>query len=320
MKSTFWTTLEKPFLVLAPMENVTDVVFRHMVVRMGKPDVFFTEFTSTDGLTSKGFAAVSRRLEFTPDEKPIVAQIWGNHPEKYFEVAKMLVEMGFDGIDINMGCPDKNIVRRGCCSGLIKNPSLAKEIIAATKEGAGDVPVSVKTRLGFKEFETESWLGLLLEQDIAVLTVHGRTVKELSKVPAHWDEIGKAVKLRDAMKKEILIVGNGDVVSRDDALEKVAQFGVDGIMIGRGIFQNPWIFNKERKLEEVTVNEKLALLIDHIELFTKTWGDKKPIDILKKFYKVYVAGVPDAHNFRLELMECKTPEETIAKIRAKMEF
>jgi len=318
MEHSLWTALPKPFLVLAPMENVTDAVFRQMVVRMGKPDVLFTEFTSTDGLCSKGYERVVRRLAFTPEEKPIVAQIWGNDPEKYFTVAKMLKEMGFDGIDINMGCPDKSIVRRGCCSGLIRNPSLAKEIIAATKEAAGNLPVSVKTRIGYNTISTQEWLGFLLEQNIDALTVHGRTKKEMSKVPAHWDEIGEVVKLRNAMKKETLIIGNGDVKSRKEAMEKVADYRVDGVMIGRGIFHNPWIFNKHITPENVSSKEKLQLLLDHIQLFSETWAETKPFALMKKFYKVYISDMPDANEFRMELMACTTPEETIARIKEKM--
>jgi tRNA-dihydrouridine synthase len=329
MQKFSWKNLEKPFLVLAPMEDVTDVVFRHMVMKLGRPDVFFTEFTSTDGMFSEGSHYATRRLVFKPEEKPIIAQIWGNNPENYFKAGKLLTEMGFDGIDINMGCPDRAIVKHGCCGGLINNPSLAKEIIQATKESAKGLPISVKTRIGFKEIETESWISFLLEQNLAALTVHGRTVKEQSKVPAHWDEIGKAVTLRDAINKETLIIGNGDVQSREEAMEKHEEYKVDGIMIGRGIFHNPWVFNKNVKANEIPTNEKLQLLIEHIQLFADTWGDlpaclptgrqvRKPFEMMKKFYKIYIADIPDAHNFRMELMALKTPDETVAWIQSKI--
>ncbi|HSW97335.1 MAG TPA: tRNA-dihydrouridine synthase [Candidatus Saccharimonadales bacterium] len=319
MQKNLWQKLPKPFLVLAPMEDVTDIVFRHMIMRTGRPAVFFTEFTSTDAMFSKGSPYANRRLVFSKDEGPIIAQIWGNNPGNYLKAAKLLVEMGFDGIDINMGCPDRSIVKHGCCGALINNPNLAKEIIQATKEGAGTLPVSVKTRIGFKTIQTETWLTHLLQQDITALTIHGRTVSEQSKVPAHWDEIAKAVKIRNDLNKKTIIIGNGDVQSREEALEKHKIYGVDGIMIGRGIFHNPWLFNQEVNISDIPTNEKLQLLVDHIQLFTDTWGEKKPFEMMKKFYKIYISEIPNAHNFRMELMELKTPEETIAWIKKKID-
>src|SRR5436190_3288770 len=203
-----WQSLKKPIYILAPMEDVTDTVFRRIVMQTGKPDLFFTEFTNVEGMFSKGDKKVNQRLQFTQKEKPIIAQIWGLKPENYFKAGKLLAEMGFDGIDINMGCPEKNIIKKGACSGLIHNPSLAKEIIHATKEAAGNLPVSVKTRIGFKEIQTEKWIGFLLEQNLAALTIHGRTAAEMSAVPAHWDEIGKAVERRSEKKLPTLIIGN----------------------------------------------------------------------------------------------------------------
>ncbi len=314
---TLWNRFKKPFFALAPMENVTDTVFRRIVARCGKPDIFFTEFTSTDGLCSKGYERVRKHLEFTDAERPIVAQIWGRRPEKFLQVAKMVADMGFDGIDINMGCPVRKVVSKGSCSGLIRNPSLAREIILATIEGAGNLPVSVKTRIGYKDIITEKWIGFLLEQPIAALTIHGRTVKEMSKVPAHWDEIGKAVQLRDQMKKDILIIGNGDIVSRLDAIDKYERFKVDGIMIGRGIFNNLWIF---RDIDPNTIGneEKLHLLIDHISLFEEVWGGDRPYDIMKKFFKVYISGFPNAGDVRLELMNLQTSKEAISYIQSHL--
>ena len=256
-----WNTLEKPFLVQAPMEDVTDTVFRQIIAKCGKPDVFFTEFTNVEGMCSKGRDHVGRRLIFTSVERPIVAQIWGLDPSKFFETAKMVKDMGFDGIDINMGCPEKSVVKRGACAGLIHNPTLAKEIIEAVKKGAGDLPISVKTRIGIKEIETEVWIEFLLKQNLDALTVHGRTVKEMSDVPAHWDEIGKVVKLRDKLNVNTLIIGNGDIKSLDDALEKHKKYKVDGIMIGRGIFENLWIFDKKINPQNISSEAKLKLLI-----------------------------------------------------------
>jgi tRNA-dihydrouridine synthase len=317
MKESIWKRLKKPFFVLAPMENVTDTVFRRVVAGHGRPDLFFTEFTNTEGLCSKGFERVRKNLEFTEMERPIIAQIWGNKPEFYLKTSHLLVEMGFDGIDINMGCPERKIVKNGSCGGLIRNPGLAKEIIQATKEGAGDLPVSVKTRIGLGKIETEEWLGFLLEQNIAALTVHGRTVAEMSKVPCHWDEIGKAVGLRDKMKKDTLIVGNGDVLSRREGLEKCAEYGVDGIMIGRGIFKNLWVFREDSPA--LSYGERLQLLIDHIVLFNSTWGEDKNFEIMKKFYKVYLSGSFEENELRMELMAFRTAEDTIKRIMIDLE-
>ncbi len=318
----FWKTLKKPFLVQAPMEDVTDVVFREMIARCGKPDVFFTEFTNTDGLLSKGKEKVIKRLAYKEDQRPIVAQIWGNNPESNFKVSKMLVEMGFDGIDLNMGCPVKTVVKKGCCAGLIRTPSLAKELILATQEGAGEIPVSVKTRLGYNTFVTEDWVGFLLkETKIAALTLHGRIATRMSKDLANWDEIGKAVEMRDELKSETVIIGNGDVNSYQDAMDKHTQYKVDGIMIGRGMFHNLWIFNPQIDPTKIPTKEKLQLLIDHISLFEKTWGETKYFDIMKKYYKIYVSEMEDASILRTKLMEFKNAEDTIqylAKIVEKL--
>jgi tRNA-dihydrouridine synthase len=206
MKS-FWQKLPKPILALAPMEDVTDTVFRRIVALCARPTVFFTEFTSVDGLFSRGREEVIRRLDYTEHERPIIAQIWGNTPELFYKAAKLIAEMKFDGVDINAGCPEKNVTARGGGACLIQDPPLMKKIIAATKEGG--LPVSVKTRLGYKKI-SDDWIQFLLEQDLDALIIHGRTAAELSKVPARWDEIAKAVKLRNDMGKNTVIIGNGD--------------------------------------------------------------------------------------------------------------
>lgn len=327
----FWNELKKPILILAPMEDVTDTVFRQIVAECGRPDVFFTEFTSTDGLCSRGFEKVAERLKFSANEHPIVAQIWGNDPNKYFESAKIIAGLalsgaegarpelaeGFDGIDINMGCPDKTIVSHGCCSGLINNPSLAEKLISSAKKGAPGLPISVKTRLGYKDVNME-WIKFLLGQNLDALTIHGRTVVEMSGVPAHWDEIGKVVELRNSLSIQTLIIGNGDVKSLDDANEKYKKYKVDGIMIGRGIFENLWMFNKNVNPKNISYKEKLKLLIKHIELFDKTWGKNKNFSIMKKFYKIYVSDVEDASDFRAKLMTLNNAKETIEFIKTKL--
>jgi tRNA-dihydrouridine synthase len=310
MKTNIWQSLPKPFFVQAPMDDVTDTVFRQIIAMCGKPDIFFTEFTNAEAMNSRGRKRVEKKLQFTDLEKPIIAQIWGKTPENYFKTAKILEEMKFDGIDINMGCPQKDVVKAGNGGAMIKSPNLAKEIIQATKEGAKNLPISVKTRIGYSVIQTEEWIGFLLEQNLDALTVHGRTVREMSKVETHWDEIGKCVGLRNKIYPSTLIIGNGDVKSHAEGLEKHKKYGVDGIMIGRGILQNPWVFNPRIKFEEISLKEKLLLLEKHLKLFESTWGKNKDWNALKKFYKIYVSGFDNASEVRVEMMRFQTLEET----------
>lgn len=306
--SNFWLDLPKPFTVLAPMDGVTDVVFRQLVTKIGRPDVFFTEFTNTDGLLSEGKERVLEKLKFGENEQPIVAHIWGNKPEHFYKSAKMAVKLGFSGIDINTGCPDKTVVKHGSCSALIKNPTLAAEIIQATKEGAGDLPVSVKARIGFYQESIGEWLRFLLKQNIATLSIHLRTVKELSLVPAHWELMPKIMQLRDRIAPQTLIIGNGDIKSLAEVQEKFERYHCDGFMIGRGIFHNPWVFNKQIDLQTVTVAERLDLYLEHIHEFKKTWKNKN-FALLKKFCKTYINNFDGASDMREKMMMSKTIEE-----------
>ncbi|MDO8429251.1 MAG: tRNA-dihydrouridine synthase [Candidatus Daviesbacteria bacterium] len=307
----FWQELKKPIICLAPMDEVTDVVFREVVADIARPDVFFTEFTNVDALNSKGRETQIRRLEYTENQRPIVAQIWGLKPENYFKIAKELQEMGFDGIDINMGCPDKSIRKSGSCSSLIENRNLALEVITATKEGAGDLPVSVKTRLGVREIQTEDWIGFLLLQKLQAITIHGRTVKEMSKVPTHWDEIGRAVNLKNKIAPQTIIIGNGGVKNYLEATQRVLEFGVDGVMIGTGIFQDIFALSKAGDTEEShKVEEMLQLLLLHGQLFEETWGDTKKFLTLRKFFKIYIHGFEGASELRGKLMEVENLEQT----------
>ena len=302
--TNFWLSIPKPFFALAPMEDVTDTVFRQIVAQCARPDVFFTEFVSVEGLLSRGRKRVEQSLQFTESEHPIVAQIWGLDPKKYYAVAQELVERGFDGIDINMGCPIRKVVKKGACAALIKNPSLAKEIIIATKEGAGNLPVSVKTRIGYNSIVIEDWMGFLLKQNLDALTIHGRTAKELSVAPVHWDEIGKVVNMRDELKAQTLIIGNGDVKNREEGLVKVKQNGVDGVMIGRGIFQNLWAFASLRHVRDAS--HMLDLMLKHCELFCDTWRERKSFLILRKFFKIYISGFEGASQWRDRFMKTKS--------------
>ena len=315
---SFWQALPKPFFVLAPMEEVTDTVFRQIISSCGQPDVMVSEFTSVEGLASEiGRSKVIHRLQYTPSEHPLVAQIWGITPEHYYQAGVYAKEQGFAGLDINMGCPVKKVIKQGACSALIKNPTLASDIIQAAKEGAGDIPVSVKTRIGFSEIQTEEWIGFLLQHKLSALTIHGRTVKELSDYPAHWDEIGKVVQLRNQAKLDTVIIGNGDINSYQQGLAMAEQYKVDGIMIGRGVFNNPWIFNPDIDPNTLSTETKVQKLIQHIQLFTQTWGQEKNFAVMKKCFKMYLNNFPGASEIRSQLMQCNTAEECI-KILVKL--
>lgn len=307
----FWQQLPKPILIQAPMDDVMDTVFRQIIAKCGKPDLFFTEFTSIDALFSEGREKAMSKLQFTEMERPIIAQIWGNNPKLCFQAAKLMKNKGFDGIDINMGCPDKTIVKKGCCSGLIKNFSLVTEIIQATKEGAEELPVSVKTRLGYDHIQTEEWIGFLLKQNLDAITIHGRVATQMSKFPANWDEIGKVVKLRNQMQSKTIIIGNGDVKSRKEALGKYKAYGVDGVMIGRGILNNTWMFNKKVSISSVSLEAKLQLLVEHLTLFDKTWGNSKNFELMKKFYKTHIHNFRGSTALRTKLLKLRNTKYTL---------
>ncbi len=308
-----WSQLakrERPFFVLAPMDDVTDTVFRQIVAKHAPADLMMTEFANADGYCSEGKSAIMKRLEYNPAEGPVVAQIWGIEPKNYFTMARDLVGMGFSGVDINMGCPIKDMIKKGACSAMIQNPTLANEVIAATKEGSGGkIPVSVKTRIGFNKIDTQNWIGNLLEQKLDAIIVHGRTRKEMSKVPAHWDEVKKAVELRDQISPQTIVVGNGDVMSRKQGEELAEQTGVDGIMIGRGIFHDFFVFRRDGSAHQPL--ELFKILKEHISLYEKQWGSERSYEPLKKFYKVYINGFDGASKIRSELMETKNTAEAI---------
>lgn len=317
--NTFWNKLPKPFFILAPMEAVTDVVFRHVVAKAGRPDIFFTEFTNSASFCSpKGIHSTRGRLAFTEDEHPMVAQIWGSKPENFREMAFGLKELGFKGIDINMGCPDKSVVKSGGGSGLIRTPDLAAEIIAATKEAG--LPVSVKTRLGdVKADEWRDWLTHILKQDVVNLTIHLRTRKEMSKVDAHFELIPEIKKLRDEIAPQTLLTINGDIRDRQHGLELAEQYGVDGIMIGRGIFANPYAFTAGY---QPTRNEILELLHYHLDLFDKYNEELEPrkFDPLKRFFKIYVREIPGAAELREKLMHTKSTDEVRELLKTVVEL
>jgi nifR3 family TIM-barrel protein len=306
---TFWSKLPRPFFVLAPMANVTDTAFRQMFAKHGKPDVFFTEFISGDGLCSSGFDRLKIDLKYSDCERPIVLQLFGSTPENFYHCAQLAQEWKFDGLDINMGCPDRAVERQNAGAKLINDPVLAQKIIAETKRGAGSLPVSIKTRLGYAKDTLDKWLPVLLETNPAAITIHARTRKEMSKVPAHWERIARAVEIRDASKSPTLIIGNGDVASLDQGKDLAEQTGADGIMVGRGAFGNPWFFNPRRKPESIKPAEKIKALLEHTNLFAATFGDTKHFEIMKKHYKAYISGWPEAKALRVKLMTVKSVED-----------
>lgn len=313
--TNFWAELPKPFFILAPMEDVTDVVFRHVVKEAGAPDVFFTEFANSDSFCHpEGKDSLRGRLTFTEDEQPIVGHIWGDNPTFFREMSIGLAQLGFMGVDINMGCPVPNVAGRGKGSGLILRPEVAAELIAAAK--AGGLPVSVKTRIGYTEMaEMEAWITHLLKQDIANLSIHLRTRKEMSKVPAHWDMIPQIMALRDQIAPQTLITINGDIPDRQTGLELAEKYGVDGIMIGRGIFKNPFAFEKEPR--EHTSEELLGLLRLQLDLQDQ-YSEMIPRSIvgLHRFFKIYVKGFSGASDLRVKLMQTKSTDEVRAILAA----
>ncbi|SQE62772.1 tRNA dihydrouridine synthase B [Staphylococcus aureus] len=314
MKENFWSELPRPFFILAPMEDVTDIVFRHVVSEAARPDVFFTEFTNTESFCHpEGIHSVRGRLTFSEDEQPMVAHIWGDKPEQFRETSIQLAKMGFKGIDLNMGCPVANVAKKGKGSGLILRPDVAAEIIQATK--AGGLPVSVKTRLGYYEIdEWKDWLKHVFKQDIANLSIHLRTRKEMSKVDAHWELIEAIKNLRDEIAPNTLLTINGDIPDRKTGLELAEKYSIDGVMIGRGIFHNPFAFEKEPR--EHTSKELLDLLRLHLSLFNKYEKDEiRQFKSLRRFFKIYVRGIRGASELRHQLMNT----QSIAEARALLD-
>jgi nifR3 family TIM-barrel protein len=354
----FWEKLPAPFLVVAPMADVTDAPFRRMIAKysahtradgtVGGPDVMWTEFVAADGLvraTPEGKKKLMADLIYSNEERPIVAQLFTSDEGHMEYAAALCRDLGFDGVDINMGCPDQSIEKQGCGAAMIKNPAKAAAIIAAAKRGAkmgedGGIPVSVKTRLGYNHDELETWIPHILAHAPAALTIHARTRKDLSKVPARWERINAAVALRDSLGVPTRIIGNGDVLSREDGEAKLAATHADGAMVGRALFGNPWFFHPTKRLptrllalpthgvnrdtiittdtsntalEYVTLEERLRVMVEHSRLFVELLPFKN-FAIMKKHYKAYVGGFPGAADLRAELMEKETPEEIEATV------
>jgi nifR3 family TIM-barrel protein len=349
----FWQKLPSPFLVVAPMADVTDAAFRQLIAKysshtrtdgtIGGPDVMWTEFVAADGLVrapEEGKRKLMADLLYTEAERPIVAQLFSSTPEHMEYAANLCRELGFDGVDINMGCPDRSIEKQGCGAAMIKTPDIAVAVIEAAKRGAkmgekDGIPVSVKTRLGYNQDELESWLPRLLSTEPAAFTLHARTRKDMSKVPARWERVKAAVELRDTLGVSTRIIGNGDVLSREDGFEKIETTGADGAMVGRALFGNPWFFHPTKRLplrltalpthgvdrekiithdtsnvemEYVTLRERLEVMVEHTELFSELLPHKS-FATMKKHFKAYVNGFPGAVELRTELMATNSAAE-----------
>ena len=308
---------------MAPMADVTDAAFRQVVAKRGAPSVFWTEFVSADGLYH------TREIKKMKDEenplmgiltkseieRPIVAQIFSAKPDMIAYATKLVAELGFDGIDINMGCPDRAIEKQGCGAAMMKNPKLAQEIIRAAQK-ASALPVSVKTRIGYNTESLDEWLAALLEVSPAAITLHLRTRKDMSLVPADWELMKKAVEIRNRINPAVLLIGNGDVQDLDDARMKVAESGCDGAMLGRAMFGNPWVF-AGRKSEDTTLAEKLTALIELARDFEKL-TPRKNFSILKKHIKAFLTGFDGAAELRAKLMETDSAAALAAAIAERI--
>jgi tRNA-dihydrouridine synthase len=298
--------LKTPIISLSPMEDVTDTVFRQIVMYLGKPDLLYTEFVNVEGLNSKGKERVIHRLNFVKEEKPIVAQLWGTKPENFFNAAKLVSEMGFDGIDINMGCSVKNVIKGNAGSALITaDRQLVKDIIEAVREGSDGLAISVKTRLGFGDIDME-WIQFLLNQNLDALAIHLRTAKGSNAVNANWEYMAEIVKLRNTLSPNTSLFGNGDVKSLKEAKLKAKEYNIEGVLIGRQAIINPWIFSGR---EDIPTEEKLEVFKKHVSLFQQTWGGKKDFNSIKKFFRAYINGFEGANELRQELFLCTSYEE-----------
>ena len=344
----FWQELQlkkQPFFVVAPMADVTDAAFRELLTKYGKPDGMWTEFVSANGLASAGRSALLYDLLYTEQERPIVAQLFTADAANMRIAAKLCAEKGFDGIDINMGCPDKTIEKQGAGARMIDQYVEAEAVIKAVKEGIADarkdIPVSVKTRVGYNKETLDEWIPFLLKQDIAALSVHARTRKDLSVVPANWSYISRVVAHRNRLGVKTGIIGNGDVVSLADGKAKARATGCDGIMVGRALFGNPWFFDEKRSIvaalpkkrawiirhtflkkffdtrrkaaqsdvEPITIKERLTVMVEHAQLFEEKLGKVKNFAVMKKHFKAYCTGFAGAKELRIKLMETKNAGE-----------
>ena len=316
MQQHFWSTLPRPFFVLAPLADVTDAAFRRVIATYGKPHALWTEFTSAEGLYDAHREPLWRNLLYSEIERPIVAQLWSANPEAMEWAAALVARLGFDGVDINMGCPDRRVERRGAGAALCRQPHLAQALIRAAQSGAGALPVSVKIRLGYDRDELDAWLPALLEAEPAAITIHARTRQEKSEAPAHWDALARAARIRQAHGAAALLIGNGDVGDVAEARVRAVEAGVDGVMLGRAIFGNPWLFHPSITRETLPDAERLRVLVEHTQLYETLLGDIKSMDRMKKHYKAYLTGVEGAEALLSQLMASQSAADVAAIVAA----
>ena len=296
----------KPLLILAPMEGVTDIVFRKVIAKAGRPDYFFTEFTNVSSYASeKGRKNALDRLKISDTDSPIIAQIWGKNPEHFSIVSKDLEDLGFSGIDLNFGCPDRHVNAAGGGAAMIRTPDLAVRCFREARN-ATSLPVSIKTRLGYsfvEEFKT--WLPTLLREHPSALTVHLRTRKEMSKVPAHYELIPEILKMRDELSKDTLLIINGNIKDLNEANSLHQKYPeIDGFMIGRGVFNNLYCFTNHTPTKE----ELIDLFYYHLDTFDALTKDNS-FEPLKHYFKIYLNSFPRASDIRNSLMSTHSTKE-----------
>ena len=322
--NNIWTTVSRKdvFFCLAPMADVTDIVFRQIIAKYSKhgktdggPDVFWSEFVAADGIaSSEGRKHLLPILKYSKKEKPIIAQIFGAKPENIKIACQIISKLGFDGIDINMGCPDRSVIKQGAGAALINTPKLACEIIRAAKAGAPKLPISVKTRIGYNVVEYKKWLPKILAENISALTIHLRTKKEMSNVPAHFELAKDIVKVVRSCDKKVVLIANGDIQNIEQGKKFAKNSGFDGIMIGRAVFGNPWFFNHKIDIKNISIKDKLKALIEHIKLYMQLL-DYRNFANMKKHFKSYVSGFDGAKELRVKLMLVKNLNEAILIIK-----
>jgi len=320
----FWQNITKPIIGLSPMDGITDASFRYITAKHGGPDVTLTEFVNIQSAFYSP-QTLLKDFSYCEIERPVAAQIYGKTPEFFYKVAHVVCELGFDGLDINMGCPAKNVAAAGCGAALIRTPELACEIIRAAKQGVYDwstgrtlvdielredlieqvklanrlrwgrdaleerrlIPVSLKTRLGYDRVIIAQWLRILLDEGLAAISLHGRTLQQGYKGKADWEAIARAVEI--AKGSGTLILGNGDVQGLPEALRRVRETGVDGVLIGRGAQGDPWLFRDKDRLKlafgkggdfvfdptPVDLTERFRVIVEHSEHFERLCGRQR---------------------------------------------
>lgn len=307
----FWAKLPRPFTALAPMSGITDAAFRRIVASYGRPEVIYTEFVSADGLQSPGRDALLPALQYAPKERPVVAQLFGAIPENLAAGAALIRELGFDGVDLNFGCPDRTVEKQGAGAALIGQNERVRQLIEAAKTGAQELPVSVKTRIGYDCDEVEDWIDALAAAAPAAIAIHARTRNQRFRLPVNWDALRRAVQIVRRHSPRIRVLGNGNILSLDDAHRCVAETGVDGVMIGRAAFGNPWVFAPDT--ESVRRDECLRVMMEHARLFEHLYGrDPHRFACMRKHFHAYINGFPGAKQLRAKLMQTRSTAEAEA--------